>query len=97
LLHTGNSHDATTDTTELGIACSISALKHIHDGAYESVAVLDQLTLASKRQGLEKQSKASLHKYLVAIKAEREAQLALVEKFDNLHDMLAGIANGYYG
>ena len=23
--------------------------------------------------------------------------LALVEKFDNLHDMLAGIANGYYG
>jgi hypothetical protein len=96
LLHTRNSDNAAAHTTELGIASSISTLKHVHDGAYEAIAILDQLALASKCQSLEEQAEASLHEHFITVEAEGEAQLALVKKFDNLHDVLAGIANGYH-
>lgn len=97
MLHAWNSHNATAYPAELGVASSITALKHVHNGANEAVAVLDELTFTRKAQGLEKQTKASLYEYLITVEAEGKAEFTLIKKLDNLHNVLAGIANSYYG
>jgi hypothetical protein len=78
LLYTRNSYNSATHTTEVGIASGISLLEHVHDGADEAVAVLDKLAFAGEVQGLEEETEASLHKYLIAVETEGEAELALI-------------------
>jgi hypothetical protein len=53
-------------------------LEHVHDGADEAVTVLDELAFTGEVQGLEEEAEASLHENLIAVEAEREAELAFV-------------------
>lgn len=97
LLYAWYSHNATAYPAELGVASSVSALEHVHDGADEAIAILHELAFTGKIQGLEEQAKAGLHKDLIAVDAEGEAEFALIEKLDNLHNVFAGISDRYHG
>jgi hypothetical protein len=97
LLYARNSRDAAANATELSVPGSVSTLEHVHNGADDAVAVLDEFAFSGKVQRLEKQTKASLHEHLISVETEREAQLTLVEELDDLDDVFACIANGYNG
>lgn len=96
MLHARYSHDATAYAAELCVASSISALKHIHDGANEAIAILHELAFPGKTEGLEEQAKAGLHKDLIAVETEGEAEFAFVEELNDLHNVFAGITNSYH-
>lgn len=95
--HARDSDDTAAHATELIEASGVAVLKHVHDDTNEAVTVLDELAISSKVEGLEEETEACLDKDLVTVEAERKAQLALVQEFNNLDDALAGITNSYYG
>jgi hypothetical protein len=97
LLIPGNSDERASNSTKVSIASSIATLKHIHDGANQTVAVLNQLALTSKVKCLKEEAKSCLDKDLVTVEAERETKLPLVKKLDNLDDVFASIANSHNG
>jgi hypothetical protein len=78
---------------ELHGPSSRPSLEHVHDRAYEAVAVLDEFAITGKVECLEKETKAGLDKNLVSVEAEREAESSLVKQLYDLHNVFTGIAD----
>lgn len=93
MLDARNCYQRASNAAKVRVASGITAFKHVHDRADQAIAVLDQLAITSKSKYLEQKTEAGLRQDLVAVKAEREAQLALIEKLNDLDDVLACITN----
>jgi hypothetical protein len=94
LLHAGDRNHGASNAAEFEGASGGTTLEHLNESADEAVAILDEFSITVKGDGLEEKTEARLDEDLIAVEAEREAQLALIEELHNLDDVLACIPNG---